>query len=398
MIEQEMGQSALDTVKKAAAAGADAAAIAGQLLTELRKHMKLRRGMGELSLEALQKSLDRKNRESLAFTSIAADVYQDMRATGILDNGGLRNYSVIAAKNSDQVMIFYGSKDQGRMDQVLSAMDAMYGSKSDLEKDAFFQIARGRNLYVLQDISSEEAELFRHYCDRPDENGSYPRRMPYSIVELNGHRCLLCLESDTDLMRRNMQLVAATMTSEQGGRILEEIRFLLKERQERRIAIEQAVREHLILDADHPSCKVEVTAHDFNYYKNSKLVDTVPRSDKAQAGRIYDIVDGMSSPVVVPKDAFEKLPSSGQQEYLHSPAAAPIQKAYDRQLEINMDQVLAKLNEANELREYLNHMTGFNVKVEGDEIADVIKAFEKEQKKRGKQERQKTSGTEPAAR
>ena len=387
MIEQEMGRAALDSVKTAALIGADVTSVAAQLLFELHKHQKLRQGLGELSLEALQKSLNRKNGEGLAFTSVTSDVYQDMRSTGILSSGGLRNYSVIAAKNTDQIMIFYGSADQKYMDQILSAMDAMYGSKSDIEKDVFFNIAKDRDIFVLQDISSEEAELFKYYSLLQDENGNIPGSMPYSVVNLNGRRCLLCLDSDVEVMQRNMQYVAATFTSQQGARILEDIRIRLKGRQERQIAVEQAKREHLIIDADNPYTRIEVTAHDYDLYKGKMLVDSIPISDRSQLSRVCSIVDGMSSPVVVGKAAYEKLSASEQQEYLHSPKASELPKTYEHQLEIDMDQVLAKLNDVNELREYLNHMTGYSVKVSGDEIGDVIRAFEKEQKKRNKVEK-----------
>ena len=393
-----MGQAALDAVGKTAAASADTIAVAGQLLLELGKHQRLRQGLGELSLEALQKSLDRRNGEGLAFTSITADVYQDMRATGILDSGGLRNYSVIAAKDRDQIMIFYGSKDQKHMDQILSAMDAMYGSKSDIEKEAFFSIANGQDIYIVQDISPEEAELFRHFSEKQDADGNHPDSMPYTVVELNGRLCLICLDADTEIMRRNMKLVAATLTSEQGERILNDIRTRLKNRQERGIAIGQAKREHLIIDADHPRNRIEITAHDFNYYKSSKLVDSIPKSDRAQLGRIYDIVDGMSFPTIVERDAYEKLTVSEQQEYLHSADVSAIPRAYERQLEINMDQTLAKLNEVSELREYLNHMTGYSVRVDGDEIGDVIKAFEKEHRNRTKSEKTRFPGKESGSR
>ena len=59
-----------------------------------------------------------------------------------------------------------------------------------------------------------------------------------------------------------------------------------------------------------------------------------------------------------------------------------------------MDQTLAKLNEVSELWEYLNHMTGYSVRVDGDEIGDVIKAFEKEHRNRTKSEKTRFPGKE----
>ena len=61
-------------------------------------------------------------------------------------------------------------------------------------------------------------------------------------------------------------------------------------------------------------------------------MDSIPKSDRAQLGRIYDIVDGMSFPTIVERDAYEKLTVSEQQEYLHSADVSAIPRAYERQL------------------------------------------------------------------
>lgn len=377
IIEKETADLVLEQAKAAMSALAEMQTALLTAIIKYNQEKQLTLGIGEVSMDKLIRSLDKKTGETLSYCVLEASVFQDLLRTGVLNKSGIRNYTAMSSANNSDVMIFYGSRDQIFMDNALHAIDALYGTRTMMDRDSFFMAAEGKDLFVLEGVSAEDAELLDCILRKKD---SHLHPFPYSVVEMDGNPCIICLSEDMEKLKEAMKAVAATFESEQGDRVLEDIRIRLAGRQERGIAIKEARREQAIVDADHPFHKIIVTADDYRYYKHNKEILAVPMSDPSCLDRIYDLINGMSSPVLTGDCSYEQLPASQQSEYIHKHAIYEFQG--ESPLEINLEKTAEKMADADALRKYLNKMTGYNVKCEESEPEYVMQEFAKEHKRR----------------
>ena len=217
-----------------------------QTLIRLHKLRQLKAGIGEIAMEQLQKALDRKNGESLAYCSLPADVYQDLKATGVLDRSGIRNYSVLAASNNDTVLVFYGSQDQEHVDRSLKVMEAYYGQKSELDKETFFLAARNRDLLLVDGLAEESVQLFRQLTSEADQHGTLTNAMPFTIIEYKGRKQLVTTSESEAALGNVLRKVSENTNSKQNVSV--------QTISPARKSLEQAIREaEKQLERNHPS-------------------------------------------------------------------------------------------------------------------------------------------------
>ena len=69
----------------------------------------------------------------------------------------------------------------------------------------------GKDLFVLEGVSAEDAELLDCILRKKD---SHLHPFPYSVVEMDGNPCILCLSEDMEKLKEAMKAVAATFESE----------------------------------------------------------------------------------------------------------------------------------------------------------------------------------------
>lgn len=357
-----------------------------ELLARWSREHNLKEGAGEVDFQGVQDGM--KNGEKMSYCSVSSDVYNDMKKTGVLEMSGTRNYAVLKSKNDDSVMIFYGSGDQYHIDQALKAMEYMYGNPVEMDMESFLMTTKNDELFTIMGLSDADAMLLKHFATKMnvDEEGKLKNdSFPYTIVEMDGVNCVVCRESDHDKLAEAMKMVAATHETEQGEKILEQIQYKIKGRSERNIAIENARREQCIVDANDPASKIVVTAEDFRYYKNNKEIATIPLSDETKVQRVYSIIEGMSDPVLVNDNTFERLDEAEQTEYLHNKDnAQPLMKDDVFDLEVDMTQIRQALINEDRIKQRLNQYYGFSLKTEDMEIDEVVKAYEKEARNRAK--------------
>ena len=182
-----------------------------QALIRIQKQKLLKSGIGEVALEKLQKSLDRKHEESLSYCCIPAAVYHDMKHFGLLNHSGIRNYSVLSASNNDSLLFFYGSQDHVYVERTLKSMEALYGQRSELDKESFALIAAGKDLLTVRGLNDEELQIFRSLTLCPDSKGNYPLALPYTVLEYKGKKSILLLKQDESLLEKNLSNLAAAL-------------------------------------------------------------------------------------------------------------------------------------------------------------------------------------------
>lgn len=367
-------------------------------------------GIGEASFANLCKSIDRRHGEQISYCEISRDVYEDMGRTGLLKNGALRTYTAMQASNSDAVLLFYGSKDQQGMNRILDAMDAMYGRRAAVDRESFEMLSEGKDLYVLDGLREEDAELLSCFATLPaarkimaDENSMDRNSVdgkntdgmkkdeveiepfPYTVIESKNRRSaarstagqgangsdagshsagtlsVVCLAEDSHKLAGLMGYVAAAATSEHGARILEQVQFRIKGRQERNIAIDEAEKNQIIMDAENPRNMIKVTAKDYEFYKNNKIAEAIPRS--GPLNRVYDLVEGMSEAVILDADRLKSLPASQQQEAAAN-MGTPVSSLHCRNVDIDMQDVFRQLEREEDVRAYLKNMSGITVKAD----------------------------------
>ena len=361
-----------------------------QWLKERREQeVAIKDGIGEASFANLMKSIDRAHDEQISYCEVSKDVYTDMCKTGLLQNGALRTYTVLQAANSDGVMIFYGSNDQSGMNRILDSMDAMYGNRAELDKDSFEMMSEGKDIYVLEGISAEDSLLFASLVrdGYVSENGSMDKNgFPFSrMTTVKGgqeYNAIVVLDEDKGKLASVMGVVAGTMLSTQGPRILEQLQYQLKGRQERNIAIEEARKEQVIVDADNPRNSIHVTAKDYEFYKNNKVTEIIPRG--GPLGRVYDIVEGMSAAVIIDAKKLEGLSTSEQQEVLHN-EGRPLTSVEEKPLDIDIKESMRQMDDEQSVKRYLEKCTGVTVRSDSRDLDSIVKSAEKQHRQREKQ-------------
>lgn len=340
-------------------------------------------GVGEASFATLCKAIDKKHGEQLAYCEVPKDVYEDMAKTGILQNGALRTYSAMSSTHSDNIIIFYGSKDQEGMNSILDAMDSMYGKRSEVSKDSFEILSEDRDLYVLDGVRPEDAMLLSHLTENHEEYSVEP--FPFTVVQQPGKDkySVVCLDEDKGKLAAAVGLVAATYTSEQGSRVLQQVQYKIKGKQERNIDIDNARKHQVIMDREFPQNHFVVTASDYKFYKNNKEVESISR--KGPLNRVYDIIEGMSAPVVIDERRYEQLSTSETMEALHN-EGKPITLTSDRDIEIDIKQSLAQMEREQEVKEYMKGMSGTTVQGDTRDLNKIVGRAEREAARQEKEQ------------
>lgn len=194
-----------------------------------------------------------------------------------------------------------------------------------------------------------------------------------------GTLSVVCLAEDSHKLAGLMGYVAAAATSEHGARILEQVQFRIKGRQERNIAIDEAEKNQVIMDAENPRNMIKVTAKDYEFYKNNKIVEAIPRS--GPLNRVYDLVEGMSEAVILDADRIKSLPASQQQEAAAN-MGTPISSLHGRNVDVDMQDVFRQLEREEDVRAYLKTMSGITVKADPYGTLDhALRKARKEQRR-----------------
>ena len=355
-----------------------------QLIIEYNRHKELQLKKGEVSLTELQKSLRNSPGETLSYCAVPNDVYRDLSQCGFLDNSGIHNYSVLEAANCDTVMILYNSKDQENMDQALKSMDAFLGSRALLDKDSFFLTSGMKDIYALEGLSEEDMEAFRAVCECHDpSSGSRPFTIPYTTIELDGTKLLLCRKSDRHQLEDNLQRAFSLAYSDGSEAFLKEVRKRLDLRKTRDFHVRNAGSGDLFADAAHPENRIEITTEEYSYFKNGKKLWDVPRSEESQLYRLYDTLENMDSPVVISKTVYEKVPGTNKSSYLRQNASAVL--PHDRPVTVNVQEVLRQNTDPARTDPFMQRLSGYEVPSGGKDFQSLMKLISRTQKKRGKE-------------
>lgn len=357
-----MDTTSKQTFQDAAQLAKGAAAVTGAVLAALIKQAELaglKRGVGETSLKNILKLT--KSGDSARYILMSSQDAATMRSYLTDRKYGIKNFCFMNSAVSGQKMLIFNQSDEKN---ILSARDDMINNIQHgtfVHKNQFFADMKDKEIYVVDGFSREASELMREISRRSKD-------FHYTAVKIDGKYALICSSKDRRILDEHMRTIAAIATSEQGAKIIHDMRVQLKGRQEVNITVEEAEKERVILDKNHTDTFVKVTAQDFAFYKANKEISRIPRTEDGALDRVYDCIAEFSEPCVLEPDDMQYLDTDRRKEILDN---APSYRQEEGNFldKIDREEVQKQLNNGVEVAAYLRGFDNYYLKPEAREKA-----------------------------
>ena len=282
---------------------------------------------GTVSLESLVRKM---NREKAGILSLPVPDEDVSLIKEKFKQQGL-TFTVFDVGYDDIQLFLFADNENRKAERGIMQAQAERGLISDLNPDLFFENVGSKDIGTVSGLSNVELELFRYHAKR---NG-----LLFTSVAENGTNTVVYDLATASKAKKTISDVVWDFSGDDGELIRKQIEFKISSRQAVNLAFLDGEREYYIVNGNHPENYIFITANDFEYYKNSKMIFDVPRSYPGFMDRAIQAVNSYDNPVLLTKQDFEKCSSKEQLEQLVKTALKnevnndALHEALDRQMQ-----------------------------------------------------------------
>lgn len=240
----------------------------------------------------------------------------------------------------DMQLFLFASSESRKAELAVMQAQAERGLLSDLNPNMFFDNMESKNIGTISGLNNVELELFRYHAKR---NG-----LLFTSVAENGANTVVYDLDTVGKAKKTMSDVLWDITGEKGELVRTQVEHKISNRQAVNLAFLDGEREYYIVNGNQPENYIHITANDFEYYKKSKKVFDVSRSQVGFMDRAIQAVNGIDNPMLLSKDAFERSSDEELQTHIssfmkQSYDADLLQKAIDEQMDrrINIEEKMS---------------------------------------------------------
>lgn len=292
---------------------------------------------GEATLKEFQKSL----KKGEAFSSLRFDDSMTDDYLRFLNENKILYMALNDTENGSHCFVFR-NRDLEKVNEIKNMVETIHYGKKEIDPKLFMDIYNNKDIaFTDSNLSPEKVELVRYFMK--------PADAIYSVAtDSHGQSMLLFQPENEKKIKDAMYSADWMLRGNFGPKVKQQLQYRIKGRQDIVQRIEDAEKEFYILSKNNPKNYVHVTEDQISYYKNNKEIPsmTMPRDNANFAAHAWDLIEGISSPVIVePAEFFENIVK--RQEIVSSK-----QTLNEFPSEMIVEEEIAKYNKLRDLASY----------------------------------------------
>lgn len=249
---------------------------------------------GLATLKEFEKALQKK--EAFHTLKVAdetlADYLQFLNKNNIL-------YVVVKDIEKNVHGILFRDRDLDKMQEIQRLLNLYHKGQGEITIDSFRKIYDEKAAGVDFGITNEEAELFNYFAKE--------KSFLYSVHEnVQGKKTLLYDPKDRDAVQEALTKASWVLNGEHGPKVLEQINFRLEGRSNIAQSLSDGMQEYYVVSKHNPKNYVHITESQITQYKQDQVIHALPRDSEYFMERAWNMVESISSPVLMAPEEFAK--------------------------------------------------------------------------------------------
>lgn len=247
---------------------------------------------GQATIKEFQKSLKRGE----GFSSLRIEDYKLSDFLRFMNREKVLYMTLNDMQNGTHGIVFR-NRDIEKMEEIRRSVELYHTGKAEIDPASFLKIYDQKKVGLATSITDEQAELFRYFIkDTP---------VMFSMFkDYDGKNTCIYDPASRDKVTDALRNADWILRGSFGPRVLKQVQYRIKGRQQMAVNIQDAQKEFYILSKNNPKNYVHVTEEQISYYKNNQQVQSVMRSDPSFIPAAWNLMESISSPVMVSKDEF----------------------------------------------------------------------------------------------